>query len=294
MSLITFPQELGKYAKEGHAHMRFSINELIGNTREEVHVIHTYMPIGVSVGDGQSYTNLETGITGKGFDIIAGKVGLGGQGAANFTQQDLLVGGSETLGRFGSEIDSLTSGFFNTETTRRLGLLSQGVALNPNTVVAYEGPQIRTFQFNFKLIAESAKEQIIAKDIVDLFRTYMYPEELGELALQYPALFKISFYNGEDPNLHLPKIAPCFLQTMNTNYNPTGNSYHVDGSPVEIDLELQFTETEVLTRNDLYGDEFAGKDPRKNLSAEANEELNNEIQNDGSIAAQAETEGGNG
>ena len=47
----------------------------------------------------------------------------------------------------------------------------------------------------------------------------------------------------------------CNLGSMNVVYNATGNSFHEDGSPTEMDISLSFMEDKTLTRNDLYGDE---------------------------------------
>lgn len=265
--ILRFPSDLGKYAEQGHAHMRIEIEERQGDTTIRPYCLHTYMPIGIAVGDSQSYTNLDKGIAGKGFDIIAEKMGLKTGNGQAFTQQDLIVGGAATVGQFASDIDSLTGGMFNAETGRRVGLLEAGVALNPNTVMTYEGPTVRTFSFNFKFIAESAEESETAKEIINVFRNYMYPERVGVLALQYPALFHIKFYAGEEENLHMPIIMPCYLTSLETTYNPTGNTFHRDGAPVELDMSIQLTETKTLVRQDLY-DNYPGLDPQEEATQE--------------------------
>ena len=272
--ILRFPNDLGKYVEQGHAHMRIEVEERQGDTTIRPYCIHTYMPIGVAVGDSQSYTNLDKGISGKGFDIIAEKMGLKTGNGQSFTQQDLIVGGAATVGAFASDLDSLTGGMFNAETGRRVGLLEAGVALNPNTVMTYEGPSVRTFSFNFKFVAESAEESETAKEIINVFRNYMYPERVGVLALQYPALFHLSFYNGEEQNLHMPVIMPCYLTQLETTYNPTGNTFHRDGAPVELDMNIQLTETKTLVRQDLY-DDYPGIDPAQNVTdSQANDAAN--------------------
>ena len=260
--ILRFPDELGRYVSEGHAHMSIEVEERYGDSTITPYNIHTYMPIGISVGDGQNYTNLDLGITGQGIKVLAEKF-TGGSGT--FTQQDLAIGGAETIGKFSSELDSLTGGFFNVDEGRRLGLLSKGLALNPNTLITYEGPTVRTFSFSFKFISESAKESETAKEIINVFRNYMYPDRVGVLALQYPAIFHLKFYNGKEKNLHMPIIKPCYLTNLNTTYNPTGNTFHRDGAPVELDMELTFTETKTLVREDLYEEDYPGNDPEERL-----------------------------
>ena len=261
--ILRFPDELGRYVNEGHAHMCITVEERYDEGVITPYSIHTYMPIGISVGDGQNYTNLDLGITGQGIKVLAEK--FTGTGSGTFTQQDLAIGGAETIGKFSSELDSLTGGFFNVDEGRRLGLLSKGLALNPNTLITYEGPTVRTFSFSFKFISESAKESETAKEIINVFRNYMYPDRVGVLALQYPAVFHLKFYNGKDENLHMPIIKPCYLTNLNTTYNPTGNTFHRDGAPVELDMELTFTETKTLVREDLYEEDYPGNDPEERL-----------------------------
>jgi len=265
--ILKFPSDLGRYAEQGHAHMRIEIEERVGDTTIRPYCIHTYIPLGITVGDGQTYSNLDKGIMGKGIDIVRSKMGLGGEGSTGFTKQDLVVGGAETLGRFASDVDAFFGGFTNAESARRIGLLEAGVALNPNTVVAYDAPSIRTFNFTFKFVAESAEEAETAKEIINVFRNYMYPERVGVLALQYPAKFHIKFYAGEDENLHMPIIMPCYLQNLETTYNATGNTFHRDGAPIELDMALTLTETKTLVRQDLY-DNYPGLDPSEEATQE--------------------------
>jgi hypothetical protein len=45
-----------------------------------------------------------------------------------------------------------------------------------------------------------------------------------------------------------------YLQSCQATYNSTGNVFHPDGAPTEIDIALTFVEAKALTREDLYGD----------------------------------------
>tara|TARA_B110000858_G_scaffold186591_1_gene229932 strand:- start:3046 stop:3357 length:312 start_codon:yes stop_codon:yes gene_type:complete len=46
-----------------------------------------------------------------------------------------------------------------------------------------------------------------------------------------------------------------YLVGFNTVYNASSNMYHADGSPSEVDITLSFQETELITREKLYGPE---------------------------------------
>ena len=52
-------------------------------------------------------------------------------------------------------------------------------------------------------------------------------------------------------NLYYPKIATCVLQSVNTNFTPNGVRSHADGSPVIITMDLQFLETEMITKDHI-------------------------------------------
>lgn len=255
MAIYKFPLKIGRAAEAGANHVRFSIEEFVGQNREHVHTIHTYMPIGFSLGDQANWNTFDKGMVGAGLDVILNQIGVGGDGAkAKLTQSDIIAGSAENASLF-----SGVPGIDIISKTARIDAIRRGVVQNPYSILAYEGQGIRSYTFAFKFIAESAKESKEAERIIETFRTYMYPEKMGNLALQYPGLFEIKFYTGEKENQFMPTLAKSHLTAMDTNYNPTGNSFHNDGSPVEFDLSLTFQEAQQLNRDDLY-DEYAGKD----------------------------------
>ena len=72
----------------------------------------------------------------------------------------------------------------------------------------------------------------------------------------------------------MPVIMPCYLTQLETTYNPTGNTFHRDGAPVELDMNIQLTETKTLVRQDLY-DDYPGIDPAQNVTdSQANDAAN--------------------
>ena len=175
---------------------------------------------------------------------------------------------------------------------QRLAAVEKGVAVNPNTKVAFEGTSVRTFQLDFKFIAESKAETEVAKQIINIFRNYMYPEKTGALSLQYPAEFKISFMLKKERNPYMPTILNSFLTNMTTTFNPSTNSTHADGSPTELDLSLTFQETRAMVRDDLYSEEdgFPGSDAVKaDSSSDSGEE--GETAPDDNTAGQSGGEG---
>ena len=111
--------------------------------------------------------------------------------------------------------------------------------------------------FSFKLIAESEEDSDAAKAIERTFRKFLYPKRAGSIALAYPPLFEISFYKGEVINQYMPNIKPCYLTSLESTFNETANTFHSDGSPIEVNLSLGFQEERALLRDDLYANDDA-------------------------------------
>lgn len=136
-----------------------------------------------------------------------------------------------------------------------IGLKSR-VITNPNTNTTFEGNTIRTFEFTFKLIAQSQQEASIIKKIHETFRYFSYADlntENSNLFLSYPAPWTIRFIDGTtgQENQYIPGIWSCYLTTVNSTFNSSSNMYFKDNAPLEVDISLSFQETRVLNRNDL-------------------------------------------
>jgi hypothetical protein len=127
-------------------------------------------------------------------------------------------------------------------------------AVNPNTRTIFRGVTIREFSFNFKMIPRSAQEAREIASIIKFFRSELYPEafDVGGLPLGYhfPNMFKIELLH-RNSNAKIPQLEYCFLRGVQSSYNPTGQSFHADGYPNEIDLTLRFQEYRALSKKDI-------------------------------------------
>ena len=143
-------------------------------------------------------------------------------------------------------------------------MLTAGLTANPYTNNAFVGSNIRTFEFTFKMVAESKDESESIKKIENTFRKFLYPRKhpQSDMVLVYPPYWMIRFYSGVveegetvdyQTNKYMPRIKLCNLQSMNTTFNSAASSFHNEGQPVEVDLTLSFTESMAMTREDLYG-----------------------------------------
>ena len=232
---LVFPENLE--AHEGQHMMVFRIKEAADSTTAQE--IFLYQPIGISVTDGANYSNFDLGSLTGALDAVKSK----GQ---NVTAQDFLAGALIAKNK-------LSGG--TSLNLRNKAALSAGVATNPYTRQSFENVNIRTYNFSFKLVAESAEESEVAKKIERTFRKFLYPKRVGSIALAYPPLFEISFYKGEVINQYMPNIKPCYLTSLESTFNETANTFHHQGQPLEVNLSLSFQEERAMVRQDLYPDD---------------------------------------
>lgn len=222
-----------------------------------------YLPNAIQVNDTVSYDNFDLGAIGA-----IGAAGMrAGQGAFNSLAQG-------TGQAFGSLVD-LVSGDVAEQRGARLAaarLADQGrgvtggvvrsalaTTINPNTILLFKSVQLREFQFQFKLIANSAREADEIDNIIKFFRTLMYPETINfdaeagglnvPIGYEFPNKFEITMrYNNQQVGV---KILHSVLRTFQAVYNPTSMSWHRDGKPSEVDITLGFGEERTLNRQDI-------------------------------------------
>ena len=236
-----FPTDLRDGASQGFPFMRFCVKE--PGEQGNKSVVYLYHPPGVSVGDGANYGTFDMGSLKGGIDFA--KRALGGE--INVIKDDVYAAGLISKDKMAK-----ASGL----DIRRKSAVSAGVAVNPYTRQTFEGVNIRSFSFSFKMVAESASESDMARNIERTFRKFLYPKRMGEIALTYPPLFHISFYSEGKFNEYMPVIKPAYLTAMEASFNETANTmFKGTGAPIEIGLSLTFTEERALVRQDLYSDD---------------------------------------
>jgi len=257
-----------------YPYMQIKINERQGEIDEGfVTDIYTYIPVGIFNNDGISYNNLERGLIGGGIEALS-------QQNVSLTQEDIMA----AAGEFTSQATAFTG--FDVSGGYSAAVAKAGVALNPQAVSTFESTEIRQFDINMKFITNSSAESKTVRTIINRIREFMYPEQIGTFALQYPATFEIKFFmpGSEKPNPFMPLYMPAYCTGLQTTYNPSHASFHPDGAPVEVDLQLSFRESDQLTREkindamvDTYGEEFISgatdETGRVDLDEEARQQL---------------------
>jgi hypothetical protein len=139
-----------------------------------------------------------------------------------------------------------------------------GVTLNPNLELLFKGPNLRTFNFNFRFTPRSAKEAREVKEIIRVFKKNMAVQRsTSNLFLLTPRVFTVEYiYNAQGSSAgeihpYLNVFKPMAMTNLNVNYTPDGTymTYNDGGSLTSYDLQMSFGELEPI-----YADEFDDPD----------------------------------
>lgn len=254
--ILTFPKSLRSSADDKMPHIGFSLTGKHKPPTTEIERIHMYTPSGISTKDGASFSGMDMGAINAGKEVTS-------RMADGETLADVMADGKDGMVMAMKGIGGFVPG---AEATTAAGAMESGVLFNPQTTLAFDGVELRTFEFTFKMVPESKDEAEDSRKIVNWFRKYLYPKKAGLFSLIYPPKFKIQFFIGEEENKYMPMIHDCYLNGVQENSNPEGNSFFIDGQPTSIELSLSFSEVKQLTRHDLYTEGTGGEDPTYDYS----------------------------
>jgi hypothetical protein len=205
-----------------------------------------YMPNSVSIGDSMSYnSNVDLGTIGATAQNVYKQLQDKSASFKGVVSQLWDVG--KTLGR-----QSVPS-----QTIQNILSLEQKVVVNPHTNTLFERVGVRSFSFSFKLIASSKEEAGQILSMINTIRYYIYPEidRDNSHLLKFPPLWDITFLHKGQENVFMPKIHTCFLNEFSSSYNNESNSWHYDGAPFDVSIQMSFMETKTYNRNNiLHGD----------------------------------------
>jgi len=220
--------------------------------------IYVPIPVGITFEDGASYDNTELGFKGgatmslarnlqgstSAGDVLDGIVTTATNLYASAQTKDIVALALKGVGdKLGADVRSGAQ-------------IGMGTTLNKNVTTEFSGVGTRAFSFAFKFVSKSEEETLVIKNIIETFRSNLYP--MGNfISLKYPPTWNIQFLNGVSGNdiEYLPKIFECYLKGLSSNFNPTANVWRQGGSPIETDVTVQFVESRALTYEDIKSSE---------------------------------------
>lgn len=253
-----------------------SLSEDAGVTFESAKVnftgdaIKLYLPPSFQVSDGANYSAQTLGLAGAAAEAALLNGGTVGDAIFNATKVGLnsftdLLGNVDVAGAGEAAAARIANSLRNANpVVKGVGIPVGNVAnavtnvsrviVDPNIRTMFENINTRSFNFAFKLIPTSPEEAQAIKGIIKFFRRAMYPEAIPgpgfNIGFRYPDLFKIRLVSHTGSDVGTP-IKLSYLQSFNTNYNPSSPVLMEDGSPSEIDISMSFVEYKVLSRADI-------------------------------------------
>ena len=199
----------------------------------------------------------------KGLDEGVGKA-MGGALSEFGDLMDEVRGGSFKTTQPAGQ---LLSAFISQYALGRLGInvnpnqfisRAQGVAINPNLELLFNGPKLRSFGFQFNFAPNDEQDASITRKIQRFFKQGMSPQknESNLIFLGSPNVFRLRYRTKERDRIKgLPMHKICALTTCEINYAPDNvyQSYEdtVAGSqPIRSTMTLNFTELTPIFESD--------------------------------------------
>lgn len=131
---------------------------------------------------------------------------------------------------------------FGNITPNQIYARQSGKILNPNTELLFNGVNLRSFKFSFKMTPRDENESDEIKSIIRTFKLAMAPKP-GGYFLNAPEVFDLSYKQGGGKHPFLHKFKTCALTDMSVNYTAE-NTYatYYDATPVSMIMDLTFKE----------------------------------------------------
>lgn len=220
-----------------------------------------YMPQSIQVQDGVQYDNVELGVLGTAMKdmLSAGATGLSaGSKAIGASITSFLKGNTTATDQSRVALTRLAN--FGGSAVSGATRMALQTAPNPNVRAIFKAVSLREPAFTFKLIPKSKRESEEIIKIVDFFRENMYPEEITDniagtdipIGYKFPDLFRVKIlYNNRERREPVMKYKDMYLKSFSANFNSSGMGFHEGGDFSEVDITVNFIESETLSRNDV-------------------------------------------
>ena len=215
-----------------------SINlELKPKKKRKVATISLYIPDTVNFTYASSYGNLS-------LQDVANEIAGGLSNKKNPILSKLNpVGKIASLGLSAAE-----------SKTSKLALATQGLAINPQQQLLFDGIDFRTYQMAFTFTPYSKQEAETVNKIIQLFKYHAAPQITTAGAGMFfipPSTFDVDFMFNGKRNQNVNRVAESVIESVDVNYAPNGWSAHDDGAPVQTTLTINFKEIELIDKTKI-------------------------------------------
>jgi hypothetical protein len=226
--------------------------------------IGLYMPSSVTTKYGISYQGKDFTEMSMLASIIKGSIdkvgeitglGEGNEASAKAMDAAMQVVGQQSLKLVDKVVQGILGGENGAGLSDVVNAANRAVP-NPMVLQLFQGVERRTFGFSFEFVPVSEKEALTVYNIIRTFKKYAHPRRAVQgRYLEFPAEFRLTFMQGTEENLYLPRIARCVLTGIDVSYGTDSvyssfkkNAGRNGSPPIKTTMTLQFSEAEILTQ----------------------------------------------
>jgi hypothetical protein len=130
--------------------------------------------------------------------------------------------------------------------------VNRGEIYNPNIELIYQGPNLRSFGFEFTFIPKNPGEAQRINQIIKEFKVRSSASNRNNGLLKVPDVWQVTYMsNGaQNKNMNAFRRAALVGVTVKANATSTMHNSFTDGMPVATSLSLQFQEVDIILQED--------------------------------------------
>jgi len=134
----------------------------------------------------------------------------------------------------------------------KLLLSSQGLAINPQQQLLFDGIDFRSYQMAFTFTPYTKEEAETVKQIIKKFKLHSAPEITSSgMFFIPPSTFDVKFFFNGKENPNISKVAESVIESIDVNYAPNGWAAHDDGAPIQTTVTMSFKEIELIDKTKI-------------------------------------------
>ena len=269
-NFLQYPRDLSS-ATKGHV-VQFSVNEIqpIGYEEGKTYSLPSSVAEGASfvqkLLDGSSEVNLSLNPKKKRKTATISLYipdTMNFQQNAGYTNLTLLGVASEVAGAIPGSKNPIINTLLKTPSVAlsavqsnaaKLALKSQGLAINPQQQLMFDGIDFRDYQLAFTFTPYSREESDTVTQIIKMFRQSAAPQIVTGGAGMFfvpPSTFDVDFLFNGVRNTNVNRVAESVITSIDVNYAPNGWAATENGAPVQTTLTMNFKEIELIDSNKI-------------------------------------------
>ena len=129
--------------------------------------------------------------------------------------------------------------------------LQRGEIYNPNIELLYQGPALRSFNFDYTFVPKTPSETASINQIIMAFKKASSAQANGGM-LKVPNVWRVTYMTRGSQNPYMNAFKKAALLGVTVQHNNGTDMHHSfpDGMPVVTSLQLQFQEVDIILKDD--------------------------------------------